>query len=148
MQALPDADGVKFKGLISDFTSPNTFAVNGRAVDAAGAAFPNGTAGLGLGARVEVEGLLRNGSLRASKVTLSTDQQERDRGFQLIGAITAVDAAQRTVVLRGQTVGTARSDLRYQDGTAADLLVGRKIEVKGLLSGDGRRVDATEIKFD
>ena len=144
LQSLADADGVKFKGLISDFTSATSFAVNGRAVDASGLAL----SGLGLGARVEVEGVLRNGVLRASKVRLSSDQEERDRGFELSGAITAVDAAQRTFVLRGQTVGTTRADLRYQNGSAADLAVGRRVEIKGQLSVDGRHVDATEIKFN
>ena len=148
LQALADADGIKFKGLVTDYSSQSSFAVNGRAVAAAGAAFPSGTA-LAVGVRVEVEGRVRNGALQASKVTLLSDQQEHDRGFELSGAITAVDAAAKTFVLRGQTVGTARSDLRYQNGTAADIKVdGRRVEVKGLLSADGRRVDATEIKFD
>ncbi len=148
LQTLIDADGVKFKGLLSAFTSASAFAVNGRAVEAAGAAFPNGTAGLAVGARVEVEGRLRNGTFLASKVTLLSDQQEHDRGFELSGAITSVDGPGRSFVLRGQTVGTTRADLRYQNGSAADLAVGRRVEVKGLLSGDGRRVDAAEIKFE
>ncbi len=144
LPALADVDGVKFRGLISAFVSAASFAINGRAVDASGL----GLSGLGVGARIEVEGVLRNGVLRASKVTLLSDQQERERGFELSGKITAVDAAQRTFVLRGQTVGFGRADLVYRNGTAADLRVGAQIEVKGLLSADGRRVDATEIKFD
>ncbi len=147
LQTLFDADGVKFKGLVTAFSSLSSFSVYGRAVSAAGAQFPAGTA-LAVGVAVEVEGLVRDGALQASKVTLLNEQQERERGFELTGAITAVDSAARTIVLRGQTVGTARPGLRYQNGSAADLAVGRRVQVKGLLSGDGRRVDATEIKFE
>jgi hypothetical protein len=44
-------------------------------------------------------------------------------------------------------VGTVRSDLRYDDGTAADLALGRRVEVRGVLAADGRSVDATRIRF-
>jgi hypothetical protein len=66
----------------------------------------------------------------------------------LHGAITAVDTAARTFTLRGQVIGTARSDLVYQNGTAAQLAAGRSVEVKGLLSSDGLRIDATSINFE
>ncbi len=145
---LPDADGAKLKGLISAYASAASFSVNGRPVDASAAAFPEGSAGLALGVRVEVEGALRAGTLRAAKVSIESDEEERDRGFELSGAITSVNAAQRTFVLRGQTVGTARSDLRFEGGLAADLVAGRKVEVKGVLSADGQRLDATKIKFE
>jgi len=51
-------------------------------------------------------------------------------------------------VLRGQTVSTTRGDLVYEGGSAADLKVGRKVEVKGKLSADRQRVEASRIKFD
>ena len=147
LAALQDADGVKVEGLISAFTSASAFSVGGRPVDASSATFPTGTAGLAAGVRVEVEGLLRAGTLRASKVSIVSDDQVRDRGFEINGAITAVNLAQATIVLRGVTVSTARSDLRFDNGSAANLVVGATVEVRGGLAADRRTLEATRIKF-
>lgn len=144
---LADADGVKLRGIVSAYTSRDRFEVNGREVDATNAFFPTGVAALALGARVEVEGTPRGGTLVASQVTVVSEQQDRQREFQLIGAISAVNAGAGTFELRGQTVGTGRPDLRYRNGAAKDLKAGAKVSVKGVLSPDGRRVDATEIEF-
>ena len=147
LQPLIDVQASKVEGLISSFTSAQTFSVGGRSVDASGASFPDGTAGLGVGVRVKVEGSVRSGLLRASQVSIQSDQQVRDQGFEIIGALTAVNATQRTITLRGFTIGTARTDLRLENGSAADLIVGRTVEVKGVLSGDQRTLDATRIRF-
>ena len=147
LQTLPDADGVKVEGLISAFTSANLFSVGGRPVDASGASFPSGTAGLAAGVRVAVEGTLRAGTVRASKVQIVSDDEVRDRGFELSGAITAVNAQLATIVLRGITVSTARSDLRFESGSAANLVVGATVEARGVLSSDRRTLEATRIKF-
>ncbi len=139
-----DADGVKLEGLITNYTSAAAFSVNGRVVDASGAS-PG--SGLAAGVRVEVEGSLRNGVLRATRVVIKSDDEVRDRGFELDGLITAVNGGVVSFVLRGVTVNTGRADLRYEDGTAALLTVGRRVEVRGLLSADRRSVDATRIRF-
>jgi hypothetical protein len=145
---VPDADGANVKGLISSFTAATSFSVNGRPVDASNASFPDGRAGLALGVRVEVKGSVRNGTLRATEVQIQTDAQDSGREFELHGAIESVNTAGQTFALRGQTVSTVRGDLRYQNGTAANLVVGRRVEVKGLLSADGLRVEATNISFE
>ena len=145
--ALPDADELKAEGLISAFASAASFSVNGRAVDASTAAFPDGTAGLAAGVRVEVEGAVRAGVLRATRVSIKSDEQVRDRGFELTGAIATVNAGARTFTLRGVTVSTARGDLRFDNGSAADLAVGRTVEVRGVLGADRRTLEATRIKF-
>ena len=147
LQPLVDAQALKVEGLINSFNSPQAFSVGGRPVDASAATFPDGTAGLALGVRVKVEGAVSAGVLRASQVTLQSDQQIRDQGFQFIGPLTDVNVAQRTISLRGFTIGTARSDLRFDNGSAADLVVGRTVEVRGVLSGDQRTLDATRIRF-
>ena len=144
LQALADADGVKVEGLISAFTSAAVFSVNGRPVDASAVA---GTAGLAAGVRVEVQGSLRAGILRASTIRILSDQDLNDRGFEITAAITAVSRAQATITLRGVTVSTARGDLRYESGTVADLAVGRTVEVRGVLSADRRVLEATRIRF-
>lgn len=147
LQTPPDADGVKVEGLISAFTSERVFSVGGRPVDASVASFPSGTAGLAAGVRVVVEGTLRSGTLRASKVQIVSDQEVRDRGFELNGAISAVNSAQATIVLRGMTVSTARSDLRFDNGTPANLVVGAVVEVRGGLAADRRTLEAVRIRF-
>jgi hypothetical protein len=144
----PDSDRGSLKGLISSFVSARSFSVNGRPVDASAATFSNGTVGLAVGVRVEVEGALRSGTLQATRVGIDSDTQQNNQTFELHGAITAVNAAQQTFALRGITVSTARSDLVYANGTAAALAVGRQVEVKGRLSSDGLRIDATSIAFE
>ena len=147
LQPLTDVQALKVEGLINSFTSAQAFTVGGRSVNASAATFPDGTAGLGVGVRVKVEGSVASGLLRASQVSIQSDQQVRDQGFEVIGSLTAVNATQRTITLRGFTIGTARSDLRLENGTAADLIVGRTVEVKGVLAGDQRTLDATRIRF-
>lgn len=90
---------------------------------------------------------MRNGELRARRVVIKSDEDVRDRGFELNGLITAVNLGQGSFVVRGVTVGTGRSDLRYDDGTAAELAVGRRVEVQGVLAADRRSLDATRIRF-
>ncbi|MDO9091875.1 MAG: DUF5666 domain-containing protein [Rubrivivax sp.] len=146
-QPLADADGLKVEGLISSFTSSSSFSVNGRTVNATAASFPDGTAGLALGVRVEVEGAVRSGVLQAAKVSIESDDDVRDRGFELEGAISTVDTLGRTITVRGVLVGTARPDLRLEGGVESDLRVGRRVEVRGVLAPDRRSVDATRIRF-
>lgn len=147
LQSLPEADESKVEGLISAFASPAAFSVNGRLVDAATAAFPDGTAGLRTGVRVEVEGSVRAGVLRATKVSIRSDEQVRDRGFEITDLITTVNASARTFTLRGVTVSTAFAGLRFDNGSAADLTVGRRVEVRGVLGVDRRVLEATRITF-
>jgi len=45
-------------------------------------------------------------------------------------------------------VSTRRSDLRYENGSAADLVPGRRVGVKGLLDGSGTALEAMRIKFE
>ena len=143
-QALPEADEAKIEGLISSLGPNGLFAVNGRPVDASAAAVPSG---LAIGMRVEVEGTLRLGVLRATKVKILSDDDVSGRGFELNGSIAAVNSGQATLVLRGLTVSTARSGLSYENGTVADLLVGRSVELRAILAADRRTLEATRIRF-
>jgi Domain of unknown function (DUF5666) len=144
----PDSDQCAVRGRISSFVSVRSFSVNGRTVDASNASFPNGTNGLGVGVSVEVDGSVRNGVLSASRVRIDSDSQLSSQLFELHGTITAVDAAYKTFALRGLTVTTTRADLVYQGGTAAQVVVGNRVSVKGRLSADGLRIEATSITFD
>ena len=116
-------------------------------MDASAAAFPDGTAGLRAGARVEVEGALRAGVLRARTVEIASEDEVEDRGFRLEGAITAVDARARTFVLRGQVVGYGRPGLQLDDGTLADIAVGREVRVEARPTADRSMLEAVRLRF-
>ncbi len=146
LRPLPDSDGGRVEGLITRFVSISSFDVNGRPVDASGAAI-SGSGNLGVGVRVEVEGSIRGGVIRASKLSIKSDGDISERGFDLFGAITVVNTPPGSIVVRGLVIYTTRSDLRIDNGTAADLTVGRTVEVRAQLSADRLRLEATRIKF-
>ena len=141
-----DRDVAEVEGRITAFTSPASFALNGIAVDAAAATFPNGSAGLALGVRVEVRGSLRSGVLVASRVEIESEEGGPE-AFELHGRIESVDGPAMRFVVRGVTVvwsGTTR----FESSVAGDIIVGREVEVRGRLSSDGQRIDATLIHVE
>jgi hypothetical protein len=142
-----DNDHSEVEGTISDFASSSSFSVDGLPVDASKASFPDGTAGLVKGARVEVEGAVISGVLVATKVKLKTDKDEQDEGFDIEGAITALDTVKSTLVVHGVTVSFTET-IALVGGTIADLKVGAKVEIRGALAPDGTTVIATQITFD
>ena len=144
--SIDDRSEVKVKGLVSAFTSNTAFSVNGTIVDARSASFPAGTAGLGLGTRVEVEGSTVAGVLVARSVTIVTDNEESGRDFDVRGAIASIDTTAKLFVVRDVTVSYAGS-VDFRDGTAADLATGKQVEARGKLSADGTKLIATRIDF-
>jgi len=140
---MEDKDEAEVEGIITAFTSTASFSVNGLPVNASNAAFPDGTAGIVLGARVEVEGAIVNGVLVASKVELEDDKNEDN---ELNGTISALNTVAKTFVVRGVTVHYSATT-RFDDGSEANLANGRQVEVKGTLSADGMRVEASRIEF-
>jgi hypothetical protein len=146
LQPLADADELEFKGLVSSFTSISNFSVNGRPVNASAA----GVTGVALGARVKVEGAVSNGILRATKVTVVTDQEEQSSPFELHGNVESLDAGAKTFLIRKTTIGYGSATFSPTGKKAADLaaLPAPRVKVKGMLSADGRRVEATEIEFE
>jgi Domain of unknown function (DUF5666) len=142
-----DGDASRVSGAISAFTSTTRFSVNGIPVDASNAQFDKGTAGVVLGAQVDVRGTSSNGVIVATRVTVESRQEIHDDGFELHGAITALDAVAKTFVLRGVTVSYADPAVRFDDGSAANLVVGAQLEARGTLSADGTQLLATRIEF-
>ena len=148
--APPPADRVEvqLEGLVTDFVSLASFKVNGTPVDASGSGvvFEGGSSSeLANRARIEVEGEMRNGVLVARKVEFQ--RQGKADKFELSGAIESVNAFARSFVLRGTTV-VHDVTTRFDRGTAADLVVGARVEVKGRLSASGTQVLATRIEFE
>jgi Domain of unknown function (DUF5666) len=142
---VADRETAEVDGRIGAFTSTTQFVVNGITVDASAATFPNGSAGIVLGARVEVEGSIRNGVLVAQRVKLERDEDAA--GFELQGTISASDSGNMTFVVRGVTV-VYSSTTRFDSSTAADIVAGRKVEVRGVLSVNGTQLAATSIHVE
>lgn len=145
--SVGDNDAAHVEGSITAFTSTTQFSVNGIPVDASQAQFPDGTAGVVLGAEVDVKGTSSNGVVIATSVSVETHEAIRANGFELHGAVTALDTVGQTFVLRGVTVSYASATIEWKNGTAAQLAVGVQLEVKGTLSADGTMVQATRIAF-
>lgn len=144
VQQPRELDEVRLEGLINAFTSASQFSVNGVAVDASGI---TPVVGLALGVRVEAEGTSRSGVLVATKVKVKSSSDVDNQEFELRGAITSVDAANLTFVLRGTTVSYSLSATDFRDGTAANLLPGVNVEARGMLSANGTRLAAARINF-
>lgn len=145
---VEDHADAEIKGRITAFTSAQQFSVDGIAVDASNASFPEGTAGVVLGARVEVEGHSAAGVLVATKVSIETEAEARHGEFELHGAIDTLDTTAKTFTLRGLTVAYGAADVQFKNGSATNLAVGAQLEVKGVLSSDGTMVAATRIEFE
>jgi Domain of unknown function (DUF5666) len=143
---LDDRERVELDGRITAFTSLTDFVLDGVPVDARGARFEHGAAGIVLGARVEVEGSLRGGVLRATAVEFEDDEGD-DESFELHGSIESVDAAAMRFVVRGVTVAWSATT-RFDSSGPADLVAGRQVEVRGRLASDGVQVDATLIHVE
>jgi len=145
---LADSTSAHLRGKISTFTSSASFVVNGMAVDARAASFPDGTTGLAAGVEVEVEGTVSNGVLVATKVEIESRHSSDDsRKFDLRGAITSIDTTARTFVVKGVTVGYGGT-VTYDKGTEAGLVVGAKVRVTGAVGSTRSQVIATRIRFD
>jgi len=149
VRKLDDHNEAELEGLItaSTFGTDKKFSVNGVAVDASSASFPNGTAGIVLGARVEVHGSAVDGVIVATRVTVETEHDREALGFELHGTISALDTSAKTFLLRGVTVSYASSTVEFRNGTVADLANGKQLEVKGVRSADGTTLTATRISF-
>ncbi|MGZ5249074.1 MAG: DUF5666 domain-containing protein [Caldimonas sp.] len=142
-----DVDEAEIKGAITAFTSSASFSVNGIPVDASNATFTSGTAGVVLGAQVEVNGTSSNGVIIAKRVSVVTPEERRAEGFELHGAIDTIDTVAKTFVLRGVTVSYAAAGIEYRNGSEGQLAVGAKVEVRGTLSADGTMLQASRIAF-
>lgn len=146
---------VEFKGTITAFTSTSSFSVNDLPVNASGASFPEGTGAIVAGAFVEVKGSLVNGVVVATRVKPEDDGTAGGTGieFELHGTVSAaaVSGSGGSFTLTssgGVAVAVSwTSGIEFRKGTAVNLVNGRRVEVKGSLSG-GSSVTATRISFE
>ena len=150
-----DGTGVEIEGVIASYTSLSQFTLAGLTVDASSAVLSPSTATLAAGKRVEVEGKMSGNVLKATKVELKgSDDSGSGSGsgsggaqeFEVKGKILSLDTSQKTLVIRTATISYANAS--FSRGTAADLAVGKTLEVKGTLATGGTVVQASEVKFD
>jgi hypothetical protein len=146
LRSLVPRGEAEVEGVINSFTSLAAFEVNGLKVETSSSTrFPDGTAGVAAGARVEVKGSIVNGVLVATMVELEEDRSG-PREFELHGAISNLDTTAKTFSLRGLTVSYGGT-VEYRNGTVATLANNRLVEVKGVLAADRLRIEARRIEF-
>lgn len=141
----PDGD---VRGAITVFKSATDFEINGLKVNASNASFPDGNAGIVLGAMVEVEGAIVDGILVATKVELEGAHTMDMRGFELHGLISGLDTSAKSFMLRGIKVNYGGAAVVWKGGVAADLADGKQVEVKGMPSMDRTQLVATLVQFE
>lgn len=147
VRAIDDRSAGHVRGAITALTGTAGFEIDGLKVDTSRALFPDGRDGLVVGARVEVEGPIVGGVLRATKVELDDRRASERHGFELHGTVVALDTGARRFVLRGVTVDWS-GPVTWRDGSAARLADGVRVEVKGVPSADRTRLVATRISFE
>lgn len=151
---------VEIEGVITSYASATNFSVRGLQVNATNASFPKGTTGLALGAKVEVKGSVVSGVLVATRVKLESGNDDGASGgnasgedssnrheIELHGTISNVNTAAKTFTLRGVNVSYAGTVV-FERGTAANLVNGAKVEVKGVAASGGTTVQVQKIKFE
>ena len=131
----PDLDGeVRLIGMVSDYVSVSSFKVRGVAVDASAAVFEDGTAAeLMDGRLVEIKGQSVGSVVKATKV----DFEETKNGSNavLTGVVSGfVSTADFKVA--GKAVKVA-ADVRYVNGTAADVVDGANLWLTGATDTSG-----------
>ena len=109
----PDVVTVEIEGLITEFTGPGSFKVNGQLTDARNSVFEDGTVDmLANGVMVEVEGKLTGGVLAATRVEIEHVTQT-----EIDGVVAAIDAASSTVTVGGQVIRIA-DDTQFIDSSS------------------------------
>jgi Domain of unknown function (DUF5666) len=144
---VADRDEAEVEGVITSLASTTRFAVNGVDVDASGATFVDGSAGIVAGARVKVRGRSVGGTLIAATVDLRSDDDAFNEGVDLREVITNLATGTQTFQVRGITVFYGNGP-EFRNGTVGDLANGRRVRVRGLLSPDRTQAVATRIEFE
>jgi hypothetical protein len=138
---------VHVRGMVSNESSPTTFTLEGWPVDATTAKFPDGQGAIVNGALVQVDGIVTNGAVIATNVSLQVPGGNNGEDYQVHGPIDGVNTAHQTFVLRGVVVSYSGSNVVFTGGTAANLAIGTKVMVQGTLAADGNTVQAVSIQF-
>jgi hypothetical protein len=135
---------VHVRGLVANYTSATSFTLDGWPIDASAAVFPAGQSVIVAGAEVQVDGIVTNGTLVASRVDIQQPGSHGGLDFQVHGPIDSISTSAQTFQLRGTTVSYAGT-VAITGGTAASLAVGTSVLVQGTIAKDGSSVQAAKI---
>lgn len=145
VRRVEDHDDARLRGTVNKATDATHFEVNGIPVDASTARIDNGP--VVEGARVEVRGAAKDGTIIATRVTVLGADDDAVRGVELHGTIASASLTEKSFVLRDIKV-TYTDTTVIRGGTAAQLIDGAKVEVKGVLSSDRSTLTAVLIEFE
>ena len=84
--------------------------------------------------------------MRARELELQGDDQDSLCEFEVKGAVSSLNVAARTMVVKGQTIDLSTAE--FEDGSFSDLIVGLTVEVKAVLSTDRTAWVATRVQID
>lgn len=141
--ALPFA---QLEGLVTDWVpASSTFRLNGIPVNVANASFDGNRQPSQIvnGLRAEARGPVVNGALVATRVKLrlnAADLEER----RIVGRVSGFTSLAGFTV-RNTVIDASGSGVDIRNGTAADIVAGRCVEVRGLPSGPVLRATRVEI---
>ncbi|MDP1691391.1 MAG: DUF5666 domain-containing protein [Burkholderiaceae bacterium] len=147
VRKVDDIGDARLRGLVTAFTSPQHFEVQGIVVDATNARFEPNAAAVKLGALVEVRGQASAGTIVATRVKVRDERDDDLQRVELHGLVSALDATAQTFMLRDIKVNYSRV-LEWKNGPPADLANDKQVEVKGLWSEDRRVLFAVVIEFE
>jgi hypothetical protein len=147
LRRFDDIADARLRGFVTDFSSPQRFAVEGIPIDATSARFEPGPGAVQLGALVEVRGRASNGTIVASRVKAIDRLGDDWRRVELHGTVSALSTTAQTFVLREVTVNYSRV-IEWKNGGPSDLADSRAVEVKGLWSEDRTVLFAAVIAFE
>lgn len=140
----PSQPDTTYEGAISEFVSVADFKVGGNRVNAASAAFVNGTAGaLANGRRVAAVGKLSSGVLLATRVTFEDSTPPSPTALSVEGTITNF-ASLASFQVAGQAVNASSASV--SGGNASSLGNGVRVEVSGTLSNGVLVAQTVEIE--
>jgi hypothetical protein len=143
LAVAPQQSDVEIEGYVSSLSPPNGFVMNNLSVDTRSAVISPTGAVITVSARVEVYGTLSGGVLIARLVKLEDGNSPSQT--EISGTITTFTSV-ADFVLRGQRCDASAPVVVFSHGSAADLKVGAKIQLKGINDGDVLKV--TSLEFD
>lgn len=147
VRRVDDFGDVRVRGLVTDFTSPQQFEVQGLAVDASGAVFEPNAAAVRLGAIVAVRGSAVDGTIIARRVKVIDREDDEWQRVELHGQVAGLDTTAQTFLLRDIRVDYSRV-VEWKDGLPTDLANDLAVEVKGVWSDDHSVLYAVIVEFE
>jgi len=145
VRRVDDIGDARLRGLVTDFTSPQQFAVQGIMVDASNATFEPNAAAVKPGALVEVRGRAVDGKIVASRVKVRDERDDDLQRVELHGTVSGLDGT--TFMLHDVKVNYSHV-LEWKNGVPADLANGKALEVKGVWSENRQVLLALVIEFE